>query len=97
MDGDIEPFGRKAARQRETAGVRRRFAAGDPPYGWEVDDRVKLDRFLILGTEGGTYYVSEPALTVVSPLYELRVLPIRKVPAPLLVNDREPENLFDVP
>jgi 60 kDa SS-A/Ro ribonucleoprotein len=26
-------------------------------YTWEVDDWAKLDRFLILGSEGGTYYV----------------------------------------
>jgi 60 kDa SS-A/Ro ribonucleoprotein len=32
-------------------------------YGWEVDDWVRLDRFLVLGTEGGTYYVSERKLT----------------------------------
>ena len=32
-------------------------------YGWKVDDWVRLDRFLVLGTEGGTYYVSERKLT----------------------------------
>jgi 60 kDa SS-A/Ro ribonucleoprotein len=25
-------------------------------YSWQVDDRTRLDRFLILGAEGGTYY-----------------------------------------
>lgn len=33
-------------------------------YGFEVDDWEKLRRFLILGTEGGTYYASEKELTV---------------------------------
>lgn len=32
-------------------------------FGWCVDDWMQLDRFLILGTEGGTYYVGERALT----------------------------------
>ena len=30
---------------------------------WEVDDRARLRRFLILGSEGGSYYASEWALT----------------------------------
>lgn len=33
-------------------------------YAWAVDDWARLDRFLILGTEGGSYYASERALTV---------------------------------
>jgi 60 kDa SS-A/Ro ribonucleoprotein len=32
-------------------------------YGWAVDDWKRLDRFLILGAEGGTYYASERKLT----------------------------------
>ena len=28
-------------------------------YAWQVDDWVRLDRFLILGAEGGTYYITE--------------------------------------
>jgi 60 kDa SS-A/Ro ribonucleoprotein len=31
-------------------------------YSWEVDDWVRLDRFLILGAEGGTFYVGEQNL-----------------------------------
>ncbi len=31
-------------------------------YAWAVDDWVRLDRFLVLGSEGGTYYVSEQKL-----------------------------------
>jgi 60 kDa SS-A/Ro ribonucleoprotein len=33
-------------------------------FAWEVDDWQRLDRFLLLGTEGGTYYVREAKLTV---------------------------------
>ena len=33
-------------------------------YAWEVDKWKQLDRFLILGSEGGTYYVGEAKLTV---------------------------------
>ena len=32
-------------------------------YTFTVTDQNRLERFLILGTEGGTYYVSEPKLT----------------------------------
>src|SRR6266436_4291727 len=28
-------------------------------YSWEVDDWMRFDRFLILGAEGGTYYITE--------------------------------------
>jgi len=31
-------------------------------YSWEVDDWTRFDRFLILGAEGGTYYIAERAL-----------------------------------
>lgn len=33
-------------------------------YAWAVDQWTRLDRFLILGSEGGTYYVTERALTL---------------------------------
>lgn len=33
-------------------------------YAWAVDDWVRLDRFLILGSEGGSYYTGERKLTV---------------------------------
>lgn len=32
-------------------------------YAWAVDDWTHLDRFLVLGSEGGTYYIKEQALT----------------------------------
>jgi len=33
-------------------------------FAWAVDHWTRLDRFLVLGTEGGTYYVGERQLTV---------------------------------
>ncbi len=33
-------------------------------YGFAVDDWTRLERFLILGSEGGSYYASERALTI---------------------------------
>jgi 60 kDa SS-A/Ro ribonucleoprotein len=33
-------------------------------YAWELDDWSRLDRFLILGSEGGTYYIGERELTI---------------------------------
>jgi 60 kDa SS-A/Ro ribonucleoprotein len=33
-------------------------------FAWAVDDWARLDRFLVLGSEGGTYYVRERELTV---------------------------------
>ncbi len=32
-------------------------------FAWEVDEWTKLRRFLVLGSEGGSYYASEKALT----------------------------------
>jgi 60 kDa SS-A/Ro ribonucleoprotein len=32
-------------------------------YAWPVDKWTRLDRFLVLGTEGGTYYIGERQLT----------------------------------
>src|SRR5262245_40342466 len=32
-------------------------------YSWAVDDWTRLDRFLVLGSEGGTYYITERKLT----------------------------------
>ena len=32
-------------------------------YAWQLDDWARLDRFLVLGSEGGTFYVGERKLT----------------------------------
>lgn len=33
-------------------------------FVWTVDKWTRLDRFLVLGTEGGSYYIKEQALTI---------------------------------
>jgi 60 kDa SS-A/Ro ribonucleoprotein len=33
-------------------------------FAWPVDDWIRLDRFLMLGSEGGSYYATERTLTV---------------------------------
>src|SRR6476661_2220435 len=32
-------------------------------YAWAVDDWTRLERFLVLGSEGGSYYAGEQQLT----------------------------------
>jgi len=43
-------------------------------YVWSADDWVRLDRFLILGTEGGTYHIGEAKLTIDNAAAVLRCL-----------------------
>jgi 60 kDa SS-A/Ro ribonucleoprotein len=43
-------------------------------YSFAVDDWTRLDRFLVLGSEGGTYYASEQKLTVENAKAVLRCL-----------------------
>src|ERR1041385_9170553 len=32
-------------------------------FTWQLDDWARLDRFLVLGSEGGTFYITERKLT----------------------------------
>lgn len=41
-------------------------------FAWAVDDWIRLDRFLILGCEGGSYYATERKLTIESAQAVLR-------------------------
>lgn len=41
----------------------RQVKNNDGGFVYEVADRQRLERFLILGTDGGTYYVNEPEIT----------------------------------
>jgi 60 kDa SS-A/Ro ribonucleoprotein len=52
-------FNRRATPQSEPipGSTQTRNSAGG--YSWEMDDWVRFDRFLILGAEGGTYYITE--------------------------------------
>lgn len=43
-------------------------------YGWEVDDWTRLRRFLVLGSENGTYYVDERKLTAENTRVVLRCI-----------------------
>lgn len=45
-------------------------------YTWSVDDWARLDRFLVLGSEGGSYYISEQALTLEGAQAVLRCLAV---------------------
>jgi 60 kDa SS-A/Ro ribonucleoprotein len=51
---------RKPAQKQPRPGMVPNNAGG---YAFEADDWTKLTRFLILGSEGGTYYVGEAKLT----------------------------------
>ena len=33
-------------------------------FAWHIDDWKRLDRWLFLGSEGGTYYIGEHKLTL---------------------------------
>ena len=54
-------------------------------YAFDLDDWALLDRFLILGTEGGTYYTDEHELTVAS---AVAVESCVKADGPALASDR---------
>ena len=46
-------------RSRSRFRARPRCANSGGGYSWQVDDWTRFDRFLILGAEGGTYYIGE--------------------------------------
>ena len=55
-------FSRKETPQNEAISAKQTpNSAGG--YGWAVDDWARLERFLILGSEGGSFYVRERVLT----------------------------------
>jgi 60 kDa SS-A/Ro ribonucleoprotein len=66
-------------------------------YAWPVDKWTRLDRFLVLGSEGGTYYIGERqltqenALSVVECLAEDGPRVVRRV-AELSTGGRAPKN-----
>lgn len=56
-------FSRRRTPQTQPADARqRRNSAGG--FSFVLDDRARLDRFLILGCDGGTYYVAARELTI---------------------------------
>jgi 60 kDa SS-A/Ro ribonucleoprotein len=52
-------FNRRATPQSRPIPGSTQVANSAGGYSWRVDDWVRFDRFLILGAEGGTYYIGE--------------------------------------
>ena len=56
-------FSTRVTRQREAIPGSTQVPNSSGGYAFPVDDWVRLDRFLILGSEGGSYYAGERRLT----------------------------------
>jgi 60 kDa SS-A/Ro ribonucleoprotein len=56
-------FNRKATPQHAPIPGSNQIPNSAGGYAWQLDPWQRLMRFLVLGTEGGTYYVSEQTLT----------------------------------
>jgi len=52
-------FNRRVTRQSQPIPGSTQVRNSGGGYSWAVDDWTRLDRFLILGAEGGTYYITE--------------------------------------
>lgn len=52
-------FNRRATPQSRPIPGSTQVANSAGGYSWQVDDWTRFDRFLILGAEGGTYYIAE--------------------------------------
>lgn len=57
-------FGSKATPQSQRIPGSTQVPNSAGGYAWPVDDWLRLDRFLVLGSEGGTFYIKERELTV---------------------------------
>jgi 60 kDa SS-A/Ro ribonucleoprotein len=57
-------FSTKVTPQRQPIPGSGQVANSAGGYAWQLDDWARLDRFLVLGSEGGTYYVGERDLTI---------------------------------
>jgi len=55
-------FNRRATPQWEPIPGSTQTANSAGGHSWQVDNWTRFDRFLILGAEGGTYYVTEREL-----------------------------------
>jgi len=55
-------FNRRVTPQSQPIPGSAQVRNSDSGYSWQVDDWTRLDRFLILGAEGGTYYIGEREL-----------------------------------
>ena len=52
-------FNRRATPQSQPIPGSNQVRNSGGGYSWQVDDWTRFDRFLILGAEGGTYYIGE--------------------------------------
>src|SRR5216684_6701182 len=52
-------FNRRVTPQSQPIPGSTQVANSGGGYSWQVDDWTRFDRFLILGAEGGTYYIGE--------------------------------------
>ena len=52
-------FNRRATPQSQPIPGSTQVANSEGGYSWRVDDWIRFDRFLILGAEGGTYYIAK--------------------------------------
>ena len=57
-------FSTKATKQSQPIPGTNQVPNSAGGYAWQLDDWARLDRFLVLGCEGGTYYVGERELTI---------------------------------
>ncbi len=64
MSKIVDIFNRKATPQSMPIPGAGQVANSAGGFSWALDDWKQLDRFLVLGTEGGTYYISERKLTI---------------------------------
>ena len=55
-------FNRRVTPQSQPIPGSSQVANSASGYSWQVDDWTRFDRFLILGAEGGTYYITESDL-----------------------------------
>src|SRR6266550_7405360 len=55
-------FNRRVTPQSQPIPGSTQVRNSDVGYSWEVDDWTRFDRFLILGADGGTYYIGEREL-----------------------------------
>lgn len=67
-------FSTTKTKQTEATPGKKQIKMRSGGFGFEVDDWTRLDRFLILGAESGTYYASERDLTKMSCDAALRLI-----------------------
>jgi len=76
-------FSTKATPQKEPIPGKKMVQNSAGGYSFELDKWARLDRFLILGSEGGTYYIKEQKLTKEN---ALNVIELVKEDGPRVVN-----------